>query len=117
MFGHIVNTFEDGDDIVIDLTWSASNNATTLGWMNRWLLKYMKNPDIRESWPRVTIMRYRLKPDNTVERKALFEEENGEDDFETPKINEYYEGHEICVHYFIQFHSYEYDKDQNATKG
>lgn len=35
IFGHILNSYEEGTDIVIDLTWYEAGNATTLGWFNR----------------------------------------------------------------------------------
>merc|ERR1719313_2121730 len=74
IYGHVVNSYEDGEDIVVDLTYSAANNATTLGWMNRWFLKYMKNEAVREAWPRVKIMRYRLKANDQVESSLLINE-------------------------------------------
>ena len=117
IFGHIINSYEDGDDIVLDLTRYGANNATTLGWMNRFFFKYMNSTETRESWPRSQMWRYRLKANNQVEETLLFAEEKGENDFELPKIDERVEGQKHCIVYFIQFHTYEYDVDQNATKG
>jgi len=117
IFGHVLNSWEEGGDILIDLTWYEAGNATTLGWMNRWLLKYMKDKTTREAWPRSQVVRYRLKADGTVEKTVLFQEEKGENDFETPKINEKLMGHPYCITYMMQFHSYEYDVDANSTTG
>jgi len=114
---HILNSWEEGDDILIDLTWYDANNKTTLGWMNRWFLEYIKDPTTREQWPRSKVMRYRLKADGSVETQVLFADEDGENDFEVPKINEKLNGHPYCMVYATQFHSYEYDFDQQATKG
>jgi carotenoid cleavage dioxygenase-like enzyme len=113
---HVLNTYEDGDDIVMDANWYASNNATTLGWMNRWFLGNMQNKAVREAWPRSKQVRYRLKADDTVETTLLFADEKGENDFETPKINEKYDGKKYCITYMTQFHSYAYDKDKNSTE-
>jgi len=116
IYGHVLNSWEEGEDIVIDLTWYAAGNATTLGWMNRWFLKYMKDTATREAWPRGQVVRYRLKADGQVEKTVLFQEEKGENDFETPKINEKLMGHPYCITYMMQFHSYRYDLDQNSTE-
>jgi carotenoid cleavage dioxygenase-like enzyme len=116
IFGHILNTFEDGEDIVIDLTWYSANNATTLGWMNRWLLSYMMSEPIREAWPRGQVVRYRLKANDEVEEARLFADENGANDFEAPKINEEFQGLKYCISYFMQFHTYEYDKDPTSVQ-
>lgn len=116
IFGHVLNSWEEGTDIVIDLTWYAANNMTTLGWMNRWFLEYMSDTSIRENWPHSKIMRYRLKADGQVEQKVLFANEHGENDFETPKINEKFRGHPYCISYMMQFHSYRYDVDHQAKK-
>jgi len=117
IFGHVLNSWEEGEDILIDLTWYAAGNATTLGWMNRWFTKYNTNVPIRNAWPRAQVVRYRLKADGKVEKTQMMAEEKGENDFETPKINEKLMGHPYCITYMIQFHSYEYDVDQNAMKG
>jgi len=110
IYGHVINSFEGDDgDVVIDLTWYEAGNATTLGWFNRWFLEYIEDPAIREPWKGTTVTRYRLKADNTVESFRLYDE-----DVEVPKINEKFDGLAYCNVYFMQFHSYEYDKDQSA---
>jgi carotenoid cleavage dioxygenase-like enzyme len=116
IFGHILNTFEDGEDIVIDLTWYSAGNATTLGWMNRWFLSYMMSEPVREAWPRAQVVRYRLKANDEVEEARLFADENGANDFEAPKINEEFQGLKYCISYFMQFHTYEYDKDPTSVQ-
>ncbi|KAK3278920.1 hypothetical protein CYMTET_13171 [Cymbomonas tetramitiformis] len=118
IFGHVVNAWEENasGDILIDLTWYAANNATTLGWFNRWQLEYLQEPGVRESWPRSKVMRYRLPANGSVTWELLFPEEKGRNDFETPKINEQYTGLKYCVSYFMQFHSDEYrDGGRNST--
>jgi carotenoid cleavage dioxygenase-like enzyme len=114
-FGHLLNAWEDGEDIVIDLTWYAAGNQTTLGWFNRWFLENMQDKGIREEWPRSKIMRYKLGAKGDVRSTPLFADEREQNDFETPKINENFDGHKYCVSYMLQFHSYEYDKDRNAS--
>jgi len=120
IYGHVINSWEEKNgDIAFDLTWYESNNATTLGWFNRWFLKYMSDKDIRESWPRSEVRRYTLKlTEGAVLDEALFSDEKGLDDFEVPKINEKLRGQQYCISYFMQFHSYEYDMDpQSLTSG
>merc|ERR1711988_1451467 len=90
--------------------------ATTLGWMNRWFFEYMSDENIRNNWPHSQIMRYRLSADGKVERKRLFEDENNNDDFETPKINEDYQGKPYCTSYLLQFHSYDYKQNQSSIE-
>jgi len=116
IFGHVLNTWEDKDDIVLDLTWYAANNMTTLGWMSRWFFEYMSDPAIRESWPRSQIVRYRLKADGKVEKTVLFADEKGANDFEVPRINDKHDGLPYCIVYMMQFHTYEYDVDQTSTQ-
>lgn len=116
IYGHVLNSYEDGEDIVMDLTWYEANNATTLGWMNRWFLEYMGNKEIRENWPRSQVVRYRLKANNEVEKTILFAEEEGQNDFETPKINENFDGQKYCISYHIHFHTYEYDEGPSHLK-
>jgi len=78
-------------------------------------LKYMSNDAIREAWPRSQIRRYTLDlKKNAVANELLFQEEKGQNDFEVPKINEKLRGEEYCISYFMQFHSYAYDKDQQS---
>jgi len=113
IYGHIFNAWEDPNgDILIDLTWYAAGNATTLGWFNRWFEWNIHNVSVREAWPRAKAMRFRLGANGTVERTELFQAEAGLNDFETPKINELYSGQRYCIVYAMQFHSYPYDRDQ-----
>merc|ERR1712039_1017384 len=49
-----------------------------------------------------------------VANDNLFPNEQGLNDFEVPKINEAFRGKEYCISYMMQFHSYEYHKDQNS---
>mmetsp|Transcript_94371 Transcript_94371/g.266920 ORF Transcript_94371/g.266920 Transcript_94371/m.266920 type:complete len:539 (-) Transcript_94371:140-1756(-) len=116
IFGHILNTFEDGGDILLDLTWYAANDMKTLGWFNRFFHSNMQDRVIRDAWPHSKVMRYRLGANGTVSRTRLFAEEQGRDDFETPKINERYMGMPYCIVYMTQFHSYEYDRDSAAME-
>lgn len=117
IYGHMLNSWEEKGDILMDLTWYPAGNMTTLGWFNRWFLEYMKDVTVREHWPRSQVVRYRLTADGKVEKTELFEEEKGENDFETPKINEQLSGRPYCIVYMMQFHSYAYHEDQQAIKG
>merc|ERR1712113_1227819 len=116
IFGHLLNSWEeDNGDISFDLTYYEANNATTMGWFNRWFFKYMSHQGIRDSWPRSQVRRYTLRlKDGDVANRNLFPEENDLNDFEVPKINEKYRGEKYCISYMMQFHSYEYHKDQNS---
>lgn len=117
LFGHLLNSYEEKDgDIVLDLTWYEAGNQTTLGWLNRFFFENMHDDHIRESWPKTKVLRYRLGVDGKVEHKRLFQEEQGNDDFETPKINEHYNGKPYCVSYMLQFHSYDYKESPSASE-
>jgi len=118
IYGHVLNSWEEANgDISMDLTWYESNNATTLGWFNRWFIKHMSNEQVRESWPRSQIRRYTLKlSENLISNDVLFKEEKGLNDFEVPKINEKLRGEKYCISYMMQFHSYEYDKDPKSME-
>jgi carotenoid cleavage dioxygenase-like enzyme len=116
IFGHIINSWEEKDGgISIDLTWYGADNSTTLGWFNRWFFKYMSDPAVREQWPRSQVKRYTLKPrEGKADVSTLFADERGLNDFETPKINEAFNGKAHCIVYMTQFHSYDYSKDQRS---
>ena len=117
IYGHLLNAYEEADDIVLDLTWYAAGNATTLGWFNRWFLANMQDAGVRESWPRAKAMRFRLRAAAaTVESSELFAAEGGRNDFETPKVNELYSGQPYCIVYMMQFHSYPYHLDPASTR-
>ena len=117
IYGHLLNAWEDADDIVLDLTWYASGNTTTLGWFNRWFISNMQDVGVRECWPRAKAMRYRLCAESgAVEATELFAAEEGRNDFETPKINELYTGRAYCIVYMMQFHSYPYHLDQRSIR-
>lgn len=116
IYGHVFNSYQEGDDIVIDLEYYGANNATTLGWVSRWFLEYMTDQKTREAWPKAEVVRYRLKANNEVEKTVMFADEKGQNDFTTPKINEKLEGHPYCISYMLQFHSYEYDVDMQAIE-
>jgi len=119
IFGHVVNSWEESNgDISMDLTWYEANNATTLGWFNRWFFKYMSDSQIRESWPSSQVRRYTLKvsENKVVSNATIFPAEKGLNDFEVPKINEKFRGQEYCISYFMHFHTYDYKKDQQSIE-
>ena len=59
-------------------------------------------------------MRYRLGLDGSVHRTPLFPKEVGTSDFEVPKINEDRSGLPYCIVYMMQFHSYDYNRDESS---
>eukprot|EP00928_Gymnodinium_smaydae_P070695 TRINITY_DN5447_c0_g2_i1.p1 TRINITY_DN5447_c0_g2~~TRINITY_DN5447_c0_g2_i1.p1 ORF type:complete len:547 (-),score=65.86 TRINITY_DN5447_c0_g2_i1:231-1871(-) len=112
LFGHVQNSWEDGDDIVIDLTWYMPDSH--LAFMNMFKFENLQK-NKRDSWPMNKLMRYRLKHDGTVEETDLLPQES-KSFWELPIVNPRLEGKkETCVVWFIQGASNAYDEDPSST--
>jgi len=113
LFSHIVNSWEDGDDIVIDLTWyQADWHMSFLGMFKFENLQKAK----RDAWPVNKLMRYRLKRDGAVEESDLLPMEP-KSLWELPIVNPRLHGkQEHCVTWFIQGTCNAYDEEANSTK-
>jgi len=113
LFSHIQNSWEDGNDIVIDLTWyQADWHMMFLG-----MFKFENlQKDKRDAWPVNRLMRYRLKKDGTVEEMDLLPKEP-KSLWELPIVDPRLHGRqEACVAWFIQGAPNAYDEDPNSTK-
>jgi len=113
LFSHVRNSWEDGDDIVIDLTWyQADWHMVFLGMFKFENLQKEK----RDAWPVNKLMRYRLKKDGTVEQMDLLPEES-KSLWELPIVDPRLHGKkEACVTWFIQGACNAYDEEINSTK-
>ena len=58
LFGHVVNAWEEGDDIVFDLTWYTKESYS---FFHIFLFKNLVNKTLRDQWPLNVLMRYRLR--------------------------------------------------------
>merc|ERR1712190_166464 len=69
LFSHIQNSWEEGDDIVIDLTWYQPDwHMMFLGMFKFDNLQKEK----RDAWPMNKLMRYRLKKMAVLRRRTCF---------------------------------------------
>jgi len=112
LFSHIQNSWEEGDDIVIDLTWYQPDwHMAFLGMFKFENLQKEK----RDAWPVNKLMRYRLKKDGTVEETDLLPHES-KSLWELPIVNPHLHGkQEACVTWFIQGACNAYDEEVNST--
>lgn len=99
--GHVVNSFEDAGDIVIDVTYSTVQSH---GFFERFKLENLKNRAYRDVAARGTLMRYRLTPDGHVESSFLLPSEPA-CDIDLVKIHPARSGHSYCVFWGVQFGS------------
>merc|ERR1712232_17879 len=97
--GHVVNSYDDGDDIVVDVTYSTVQSG---GFFKRFLLENILDPVKRDLFEKSTLMRYRLKVDGTVERSLTLPEEP-EIDLDLPVLHPDFEGKKYCVFWGVQF--------------
>jgi carotenoid cleavage dioxygenase-like enzyme len=99
LMGHVVNSYDDGDDIVVDLTYSTTRSG---GFFKRFLLENLVDPVMRDLFEKYTLMRYRLKADGTVERSLTLPDEPTVD-MELPMVHPDFEGKKYCVFWGVQF--------------
>jgi len=113
LFAHVVNSWEENDDIVLDVTWYHVDNQ--LSFMKLFLFDVAMNKTVRDKMALPRIMRFRLKADGAVEQSNLFADEPNTM-FEMPKINPEFERRKHCVMYAFQGHCYNYNKSMNSTE-
>jgi carotenoid cleavage dioxygenase-like enzyme len=113
LFSHIRNSWEEGDDIVIDLVWyKADSHMMYFGMFKFENLQKEK----RDAWPVNKLMRYRLKRDGTIEETNLLPNEP-KSLWELPIVDPRLHGKQkACVTWFIQGACNAYDEDSNSTK-
>jgi len=113
LFSHIQNSWEDGDDIVMDiLRYDADWHMMYLG-----MFKFENlQKEQRDAWPANRMVRYRLKKDGSVEETDMLPKEP-KSLFELPTVDpRLYGKQETCVTWFIQGASNAYDEEANSTK-
>jgi len=99
LMGHVVNSYEDGEDIVVDLT---HMDASTGGFFSRYLLGSMLDKEKRDAFAKSSILRFRLRPDGGFTREPLLPREP-RDDIELPLIHPGLFGRKHCVMWGVQF--------------
>merc|ERR1719359_2260023 len=113
LFSHVQNSWEDDDDIFIDLTWYQPDWHMAFFGMFRF---ENLQKDKRDAWPAVKLMRYRLKKDGTVEETNLLPNEP-KSLWEVPVVDPRLHGkQETCVTWFVQGACNAYDEDPHSTK-
>lgn len=113
LFSHVQNSWEDGDDIVIDLTWYQPD--WHLAFFGMFRFENLQK-DKRDAWPVNKLKRYRLKKDGTVEETDLLPKEP-KSLWELPIVDPRLHGkREACISWFIQGASNAYDEHVNSTK-
>merc|ERR1719487_101396 len=111
LFGHIVNAWDEGSDVVLDLTWYTMKSFS---FFHLFQFKILRNKTARDAWPNSQIRRFRLKADGSVVETSLLPDETSTT-FELPKTNELMQGKPYCIFYGFQAHAYRYDQDQSST--
>eukprot|EP00928_Gymnodinium_smaydae_P045432 TRINITY_DN30284_c0_g1_i1.p1 TRINITY_DN30284_c0_g1~~TRINITY_DN30284_c0_g1_i1.p1 ORF type:complete len:543 (-),score=55.48 TRINITY_DN30284_c0_g1_i1:96-1724(-) len=110
---HVSNSWEDGDDIIVDLTWYQPDSH--LAFIGMFKFENLQK-DRRDTWPANKWIRYRLKKDGTVQETNLLPKES-KSSWELPVVDPRLEGkQETCVTWFIQSGSNAYDEELNSTK-
>merc|ERR1712232_866471 len=74
LFAHVINAWEEGDDILLDITWYQADD--NLAFMKLFLFKNVFNMSLTESFEPPKLVRFRLKKDDTVEQTVLLPEED-----------------------------------------
>jgi carotenoid cleavage dioxygenase-like enzyme len=114
LFSHVLNSWEDGDDIVIDLArYEADWHMMFVGMFK---FENLRNKEKRDAWPANKLMRYRLKSDGTVDEMNLLPEET-KSLFDLPIVDPRLHGKkQACVAWFLQGACNAYDEEPNSTK-
>lgn len=112
LHGHVVNAWEDGDDILFDLTWYSKESFS---FFHVFLMKNLMNKTARDQWELNKLMRYRLHASGAVTSNPTLPEELSTS-FELPKMNPNFHGSEYCTFYGWQVHAYRYDLNQSAAE-
>jgi len=99
LMGHVINSYDDGEDIVVDVTYSTPQSG---GFFKRYLLDVIMDPTKRDHFEKCTAIRYRLKADGSVEKSLTLPDEPVAD-IELPVVHPHYEGKSYCVFWGVQF--------------
>jgi len=99
LMGHVVNSYEDGEEIVVDLT---HMEASSGGFFARYLLGNIMDKGKRDGFQKSSILRFRLKPDGGFTREPLLPQEP-EDDIELPVVHPHLFGKKHCLMWGVQF--------------
>jgi len=113
LFSHIQNSWEDGDDIVIELTWYEAD--WRMAFLSMFRFENLQK-EKRDAWPVNKLIRYRLKTDGSIEETNLLPAEP-KSLWELPVVDPRLHGkNETCVTWFIQGACNAYDEDASSTK-
>jgi carlactone synthase/all-trans-10'-apo-beta-carotenal 13,14-cleaving dioxygenase len=99
LMGHVINSYDDGDDVVVDFT---TYSVESGGFFPRYLLGNLMNKTTRDSWPKGDVTRVTIHADGTSEQTGLLPDEPLAD-IELPSINPNYYTKSYCVVWGIQF--------------
>jgi len=111
---HVVNSWEEGDDIIMDVTWYEADPEGMM-YFKQFLLRNLADKTVRDAWPIGKLFRYRLKVDGSIVVQDLLPAEP-ETQFELLKIDERRHGRQHCTFYGWQMHGNAYDELWNSTK-
>merc|ERR1711920_498496 len=113
LFSHIRNSWEDGNDIVIDLTYYDAD--WRMAFLGMFRFENLQKPN-RDAWPVNKLMRFRLMADGRIQETNLMAKEP-HSLWEQPIVHPQALGmKEGCVTWFIQGASNAYDEDPMSTK-
>jgi len=98
LMGHVINSFNDGDDVVMDFT---TYSVESGGFFPRYILKNLAKEN-RDSWPKGDLTRVTIHADGTTEQKVLLADEPLAD-IELPCINPNLYTKKYCVMWGVQF--------------
>lgn len=99
LIGHVVNSYDDGEDVVVDVTYSTVRSG---GFFRRFLLSNILDKVKRDLFEKGTVMRFRLSPNGTVTRSLTLPKEPAAD-IELPAINPAMAGKAYCIFWGVQF--------------
>jgi len=112
LVAHIANAWEDGEDIVMDVSHYEADER--MAFLGMFLFKNLVK-EVRDKWQKNKIMRFRLRADGTVETENMLPNEP-DSMFELLTTNPNNHGKEYCVLWSVQAGSNAYDEEWNSTK-
>jgi len=112
LLAHIANAWEDGDDIVMDVSYYENDERMFFLGMFKFenLVK-----EVRDIWQKNKIMRFRLHANGTVSSQNMLPDEPNSM-FELMTVNGRLHGQPYCVLWSVQAGSNAYDEEWNSTK-
>lgn len=99
LMGHVINSYNDGDDVVMDFT---SYTVESGGFFPRYLLGNLGVKETRDAWPKGDVMRVTIHADGTTKQESFLPDEPSAD-IELPCINPQYYTKKHCVMWGVQF--------------